>query len=96
MTLAYARKIYEKSGGKFFTKDTMNFWGTKIVSDLLDNRCFITSDFDFSGEHRFYNVRQFSEDFKRTRTVSEFNKLTSKKEALELAKNPKKWADSSF
>ena len=32
MTLAEAKKIYESNGGKFFTKDTMEFWGTKVES----------------------------------------------------------------
>ena len=96
MTLAEAKKIYENNGGKFFTKDTMEFWGTKVESGLYSNRCFITSDNDFSGEHRYYNVRQFSEDYTKTRTVSEFNKLTTKEQAVALVHNPDDWVDSAF
>lgn len=91
-----AKRIYTESGGKFFTKEFMNYWGTKIESDLYSNNCFITSEYDFSGEHRFFNVRQFSNDYKRTRTVSKFNTLTTKQQAVDLVHNPNKWVDSSF
>ena len=96
ITLAQARKIHTDAGGYFFSKGSMNFWGTKIMSRLYANRCFITSEYDFSGEHRYFNVRQFSEDFKKIRTVSEFNKLTNKQQAINLAHNPNKWVKSSF
>lgn len=96
ITLSEARSIYTRSGGKFFTKESMNFWGTKIVSGLYKNRCFITSEYDYSGEHRFFNVRQFSEDFRKTRTVSKFNELTTKQQAIDLVHNPSKWENSSF
>ena len=96
ITLSEARSIYTRSGGKFFTKETMNYWGTKIVSGLYKNRCFITSEYDYSGEHRYFNVRQFSENYKRTRTVSEFNKLTTKQQAIDVVHNPDKWVHSEF
>lgn len=96
ITMSEARKIYVEADGKFFTKETMNYWGTKIVSGLYSNRCFITSEYDYTGEHRFFNVRQFSEDYTKIRTVSEFNKLTTKQQAIDLAHNPNKWVNSAF
>lgn len=96
ITLSKARKIYEGSGGNFFTKQTMNYWGTRIASGLYANRCFITSEYDYTGEYRFFNVRQFSEDYTKIRTVSEFNKLTTKQQAVSIVHHPEKWIKSSF
>lgn len=96
ITMAEARKIHTKAGGKFFTRESMNYWGTRIVTGLYSNRCFITSEYDYSGEHRFFNVRQFSEDYTRIRTVSPFNKLDTKQKAVNLAHNPHGWVDSAF
>ena len=96
MRLAEAKKIYIKAGGKFFTKGTMNFWGSQIASDLYSNRCFITSEFDFTGDNRFYNVRQFSEDYTKIRTVSPFNQLTTKQQAIDLVHNSSKWVKSVY
>ena len=96
MTLAKARKVHEQAGGKFFTKSSMEYWGSKIESELFDNNCFITSEYDYTGEYKFYNVRQFSPDFKKIRTVSEFNKLTTKGAAVNLIRDPNRWVNSSF
>lgn len=96
VTMAEARKIYTQAGGNFFHKETVNFWGTKIVSGLYANRCFITSEYDFSGEYHFFNVRQYSEDYKSIRTVSEFNKLTTKQQAVDFVHNPNRWVNSHF
>lgn len=96
MTISDARKIYTDAGGQFFTKKSMNFWGTRIVSGLYSNRCFITTEFDYSGEHRYFNIRQFSEDYTKIRTVSPFNQITTKQMAVDLVHNPHGWVDSSF
>lgn len=96
ITMSEARKIYVEAGGKFFTRGSMNYWGTKIVTGLYVNRCFITSEYDFIGEHRFFNIRQFSEDYTKIRTVSPFNKLTTKQQAIDLAHNPNGWVNSAF
>lgn len=77
MTLAEAKKIYKTGKGHFFDKDTMKFWGSRIESELYPNRCFITSEDDFSGEERLFTVRQFSEDYKRIDTVGEFQEYES-------------------
>ena len=49
MTLAEAIEKYNKTGGHFFDEDAMRFFGSRIESDLYDNRCFITSENNFDG-----------------------------------------------
>lgn len=87
VTMAEARKIYIKAGGQFFSKETMNFWGTRIESGLYKNRTFITSEYDYTGTYRFFNVRRFSSDFKDIKTVGKFNEIKSKEKAKRLAQS---------
>ena len=86
MTLAEAIEKYNETGGYFFDEDTMRFFGSRIESDLYKNRCFITSENNFDGTKRFYTVRRFNEDFTSIDTIGEFNKITSKNTAQQIAK----------
>jgi hypothetical protein len=86
MTLAEAKAKYNENGGHFFDRDTMRFFGSRIESDLYKNRCFITSEKNFDGTKRFYTVRRFNKDFTSIDTIGEFNKITSKHTAQQIAK----------
>lgn len=86
MTLAEAKAKYNENGGHFFDRDTMRFFGSRIESDLYKNRCFITSEKNFDGTKRYYTVRQFNKDFTSIHTIGEFNKITSKHTAQQIAK----------
>lgn len=86
MTMAEAKKIYRKGGGHFFDTDTLRFWGSRIESSLYKNRCFITSEDNYDGSKRYYNVRRFNEDYTRIEDMSEFNTIENKEDAIRLAK----------
>ena len=81
MTMLEAKAIYKATGSHFFDKDTIEFWGSKIESELYKNRCFITSENNFDSTARFYTVRRFSEDFKSIDTIGEFQAYKTKEEA---------------
>lgn len=85
MELREAVEIYKKNGGHFFDKDTMRFFGSKVESELFDNRCFITSEDNFNETERFFTVRRFSENYTRTETMGEFNKIANYDEAVKIA-----------
>lgn len=89
MTMSMARAKYEEKGGHFFDRRTMRFWGSRIESELYQNRCFITSEKNYDGSKRYYNVRRFSDDFSSIEDVAEFNQITSKKLAQSIAKEVK-------
>ena len=44
----------------FFDKETMDFWGCKIESELIDDKYFITSELNFDGSKRLYTVRKYN------------------------------------
>lgn len=81
MILKEAIEIYRETGNHFFDKETMEFFGSRIESELYENRCFITSEDNFDRSKRYYNVRQFSEDFKNVESLGDFNVMKTKAEA---------------
>lgn len=85
MNLQQARKIYARTGHHFFDADTMRFWGSKIETDLFENRCFVTSEDNFDQTERRYNIRQFSEDYRSVNTIGEFNTYATLDEAVVVA-----------
>ena len=45
MTIADVKQANKNAGYYFFSKDTMRFFGTRIVSALYKNNTFITTDY---------------------------------------------------
>lgn len=85
MNLQQARRIYAQTGHHFFDADTMRFFGSKIETDLFENRCFVTSEDNFNQTERWYNVRQFGKDYKSVNTVGEFNSHATLEDAVKAA-----------
>lgn len=59
-TLTEFKRAHKANGGYFFTRETMNFFNSKIESGLIAGKYFITSE-QFIGytftEPRKYSVR---------------------------------------
>jgi hypothetical protein len=94
MTISDVRRINAENGYYFFEKDTMRFFGTRIVSELYKNNTFITSDYTgFERDKRAYSVRVFDpktgsvDTAKFPNGVSTFNKFVSIHDAREFARN---------
>lgn len=85
-TIADVKRVNKEKGYHFFDKETMKFWGCKIESPLYKNMCFVTSELDFSGERRYYNVRQFNPETCHINTIGQFNLYTKKEQAIAVAK----------
>ena len=85
MNLQQAKRIYARTGHHFFDADTMRFWGSKIETDLFENRCFVTSEDNFDQSGRFYNVRRFGKDFRTIDTIGEFNSHITLEDAVRAA-----------
>lgn len=76
-----------KAAGKhFFDKDTMEFWGSKIESELFPNNCFVTSEDNFDRSKRLYTIRIFDRATGAIEEASEFQAYSTKEEAVAVAK----------
>ena len=71
------RAAYKTTGGHFFDRKTMSFFKSRIESGILKGRFFITSESDFRGMNRFYNLREIQPDLS-INTIGEFNSATYK------------------
>ena len=96
MTMADVKQANKDAGYYFFSKDTMRFFGTRIVSALYKNNTFITTDYtDFERNNRAYSVRVFHPETGIVDTAkfpdgkSTFNKFSTIESAREFARNYK-------
>ena len=96
MTMADVKQANKDAGYYFFSKDTMRFFGTRIVSALYKNNTFITADYtDFERNNRAYSVRVFHPETGIVDTAkfpdgkSTFNKFSTIESAREFARNYK-------
>lgn len=55
------KRAHEKSGGSWFSQDTMRFWGTRVFNEVHGHRYFVTGDKDFEGNMAF-SVRELMDD----------------------------------
>lgn len=60
-SIAEVKEANKKNGYHFFDKETMKFFRSTIVSDLIAGQYFITSEVNPEGE-RSYSVRVVSEN----------------------------------
>ena len=94
MTMADVKQANKDAGYYFFSRDTMQFFGTRIVSALYKNNTFITSDYTaFERNNRAYSVRVFHPETGIVDTAkfpdgkSTFNKFSTIESAREFARN---------
>ena len=92
--MANVKQANKDAGYYFFSRDTMQFFGTRIVSALYKNNTFITSDYtDFERNNRAYSVRVFHPETGIVDTAkfpdgkSTFNKFSTIESAREFARN---------
>ena len=94
--MADVKQANKNAGYYFFSKDTMRFFGTRIVSTLYKNNTFITTDYTgFERNNRAYSVRVFHPETGIVNTAkfpdgqSTFNKFSTIESAREFARNYK-------
>ena len=85
MTMKRAMEIYKAAGGHFFDKGAMRFFNSKIETDLMDNRCFVTSERQFTHLPKRYTIRRFSEDYTDVKDICEFQAYERLAEAVAAA-----------
>ena len=61
-TLAEVKKQHKANGGKWFNRETMQFFGSKVESKLIADRYFITSE-THGSETKRYTIREVLENY---------------------------------
>ena len=78
MELSYnkMKSLSEKTGSPYFSKDSIEFWNSKIESEADEHQLFIESTDDFYGKERQYRVKCIGLDGKIcTISPNHFNTL---------------------
>lgn len=75
-------KANKDIGHHWFSKDTMRFFNSRVESELIEGKYFITSEDNFNRDARLYSVRIVNKDG-TIDTVGEFLGYKTKQAALE-------------
>ena len=88
-TIADVRRANFAAGYYFFSRATMKFFGSSVVSILYKNRCFVTRELGYDLTRYYYTVRRFDPQTAQIDTVGEFQGYDSLTAAREAAKGVK-------
>lgn len=58
------------SSDYFFTKETMDFWGSKVEAGMFDNDTFVTSEDNFDRSKKLYSVRKYDWNKHEVETIT--------------------------
>jgi len=73
------------NGHNFFSKETMEFWNSRIEAGMYDNETFVTSEDNFDGSRVLYTVRQYNWANHEVETVGMFQAFDNLGDAVEFA-----------
>lgn len=76
-------------GDYFFSKETMEFWGSAVVGGLFENNTFVTSEDNFNRTQKLYTARHYNWDTHSVETIGEFQQFKTWTEAIQFAKDYK-------
>lgn len=83
--MADVRTANRELGHHFFERDTMRFWRSRVCSEVIGGRFFITSEQFGDDSPRLYTVRE-CEDDGSIRTVGEFQQYRTREAAYAEAR----------
>ena len=83
-SMAQIRRANKTSGGHWFERDSMRFFGSNIEGGPYNGRYFVTSEVDPGGK-KAYSVREAADDG-GVSTVGDFHAYGTKAEAVRAAK----------
>jgi hypothetical protein len=76
-------------GNFFFTRETMNFWGSKVVAGMFNNNTFVTSEDTFDRSQKLFTARQYDWEKHDVKTIGEFQQFKAIEDAVRFAKQYK-------
>lgn len=85
-TISDVRRANREAGQHFFDRDTMRFFGSRVVSGLYAGRFFVTSEKGPYDTARTYTVREAEPDG-GIETCGDFQEYRHIEDAREAARN---------
>lgn len=84
-TMAEVRAANKAIGHHWFDADTMRFFNSRVESELINGRYFVTSEQFSSADQRMFNVRRVEANG-AVNTVDDFQGLATKQAAIDAAR----------
>lgn len=81
-SIAELKALNEQNGGTWFDRSNVRFFGTKIESEIIRGKYFITSEQQDDDKPRRFTVRSFNDEGK-INTIGEFHSHQTKRDAIE-------------
>lgn len=81
-TMEDVKRNNKEAGRHWFSPDTMRFFLSKIESELIGGKYFVTSEWDGTTNPRLYSVRKYHPDSHIIDTVGEFQGFKTRQDAL--------------
>lgn len=85
LTMRDVKRHNKAIGYHFFDKETLEFWGSKIETELFNNHTFITSEDNFDRTKRLYTIRHYDKTNGKVKTIGEFQQFKNLDEAVKQA-----------
>ena len=86
-TIADIKQACRMNNNKFFNKDTMKYWHSRVLQGVYGHRYFITSEANYNNTQRLYTVHEYLDG--SINTIGEFQAYSTaylaQKEAKRLA-----------
>lgn len=83
-TMEEVIEAHEAADKHFFDESAMRFFNSKIESELIEGKYFVTSAYRLENDPKRYTVRKVNADATDISTVGKFQEFESLKEALEF------------
>lgn len=83
-SIAQIQQVNEAQGQFWFSPDTMRFFKSRIESEVIDGRYFVSSEQEGPDAPRLFTVRS-AEDDGEIMTVGDLGAYTTREEALTAA-----------
>lgn len=78
-----------RHGNYFFTKDTMDFWGSVVEYGMFSNSTFVTSEDNFNRTKKLFTARYYDWEKHSVETIGEFQQFDNLDDAIRFAKSYK-------
>ena len=84
-TIAELKALNAENGYFFFSKQTMNFFKSKVHGGIIRGQYFITSECNFDKTKRLFTIREFDQKA-NIKTVGEFQAYKTYQDAKNAIK----------
>ncbi|MCX6821614.1 MAG: hypothetical protein NTW30_02425 [Candidatus Aenigmarchaeota archaeon] len=85
MNMEDVKRINEEKGQYYFTESTMRFFNSKVESELIEDKYFITSEQFDEKAPRLFTVREFNKESGWIRTIGKFQEFKDRFQAEDFA-----------